>query len=191
TGVRAEVTFYKDLFEKVGVKADMLQMGAYKGAAEPFTRNKLSPENRQQLESVLDDFYEQGMVARIAAARTRQKWTPEQVKKLIDRGPFSAKQAVKEGLIDGLAYGDGVEGALKKLLDAASVKVAKEYGKAKAEELDLSSPLAIFKLLKPSTPRLSWGPKVAVIYAVGGIVTGKSGRSPLMGGETVGSTTLV
>src|SRR5262249_44965780 len=34
TGIRAEATFYKDLFEKVGIKADMLQMGAFKGAAE-------------------------------------------------------------------------------------------------------------------------------------------------------------
>ncbi len=36
SGVRAEVTFYKDLFDKLGVKADMLQVGDFKGAAEPF-----------------------------------------------------------------------------------------------------------------------------------------------------------
>src|SRR5262245_49020595 len=54
TGVRAEVALFKDLLDKIGVKADILHMGAFKGAAEPLTRNKLSPENRQQLESIID-----------------------------------------------------------------------------------------------------------------------------------------
>ena len=35
-GLRAEVSFYKDLLDKIGVKADMLQMGDFKSAAEPF-----------------------------------------------------------------------------------------------------------------------------------------------------------
>jgi protease-4 len=190
TGMRAEVLFFKELFDKIGVKADMLQMGAYKGAAEPFTRTKLSPENRRQLESVLDDYYDNSMVARIVKARARQKWTPEAVKKLIDRGPFSARQAVKEGLTDGTTYPEGVKDVLKDLLDAEVVKVVEDYGKEKAKELDLSNPLALLKLLSPSKPRPSKGPKVAVVYAVGAITTGKGGRG-LLAGETVGSTTLV
>src|SRR6266536_1075200 len=67
TGVRAEAIFFKDLFDKIGVKADMLQMGAFKGAAEPFTRNKLSPENRQQLESILNDYFEHEIIGRVIA----------------------------------------------------------------------------------------------------------------------------
>ena len=47
TGIRAEVTFYKELFEKIGVQADMLQMGDSKGAAEPYTRTSMS-ERRPQ-----------------------------------------------------------------------------------------------------------------------------------------------
>jgi protease-4 len=191
TGIRTEVTFYKDLFDKIGVKADMLQMGAFKGAAEPFTRNKLSPENRQQLESILDDYYNNSIVHRIVASRKKGQFTSEKVKKLIDRGPFSAKQAVKEGLVDGLAYPDGVEDVLKHLLDAEKVKVVKDYAKAKAEDIDLSNPFTLMKqLLKPATPKASRGPKVAVIYAVGPISTGKGGRS-LLSGDAVGSTTMV
>ena len=52
SGVRMEVTFYKGLFEKLGIQADMLQVGDYKGAAEPLTRDKMSPEFRKQMESV-------------------------------------------------------------------------------------------------------------------------------------------
>src|SRR5262249_24346796 len=65
TGVRAEVTFFKEMFEKLGIKADMLQMGEAKSAAEPFTRTKLSEASRKQLEGVVDDFYEKGIVERI------------------------------------------------------------------------------------------------------------------------------
>jgi protease-4 len=191
TGVRAEAIFFKDFFDKIGVKADMLQMGAFKGAAEPFTRNKLSPENRQQLESILDDHYDHSLVARIVAGRKKQHFTSEKVKKLIDRGPFTAKQAVQEGLIDGLAYPDGVEAALERLLDADKVKIVKDYAKAKAEDIDLGNPFTLMKqLFKPALPRLSRGPKVAVIYAVGAITTGKGGRG-LLSGEIVGSTTMI
>ncbi|MBI1914246.1 MAG: signal peptide peptidase SppA [Planctomycetes bacterium] len=191
TGIRVEAIFFKDLFDKIGVKADMLQMGAFKGAAEPFTRNKLSPENRQQLESILDDHYDHDIVGRIVASRKKNPFTSEKVKKLIDRGPFTAKQAVKEGLIDGLAYPDGVEAALQRLLDANKVKVVKDYAKAKAEDIDLGNPFTLLRqLLKPSLPKLSRGPKVAVIYAVGAITTGKGGRG-LLSGEIVGSTTMV
>jgi protease IV len=190
TGVRAEVTFYKELLDKLGVKADMLQMGAYKGAAEPFTRTKLSPETRQQLGSVINDYYEKGLVERIVAGRKNQKWSAAQVKKLIDRGPYTARQAVKEKLVDGLAYTDGIENALERLLAADKVTVTRDYGKKKADELDLSNPFAIFKLLKPATPKLSKSPKVAVIYAVGTIATGKGGKG-LLSGNVVGSKTMV
>ena len=53
-GLRAEVTFYKGLLDKLGVKADFMQMGDFKGAAEPFLREDMSPENRKQLEAPVD-----------------------------------------------------------------------------------------------------------------------------------------
>ena len=59
SGVRMEITYYKSLFDKLGIKADMLQVGDYKGAAEPMTRDKMSPEFRKQTEVVIDDFYNQ------------------------------------------------------------------------------------------------------------------------------------
>ena len=42
-GVHAEVTFYKGLLDKLGLKFDALQMGKYKGAAEPLTRTEHEP----------------------------------------------------------------------------------------------------------------------------------------------------
>ena len=139
TGVRIEVSFYKDVFEKIGVKADMLHMGDFKGAAEPYTRTSLSEPNRKQLNALLDDFYDHEIVDRIVKARTNKKLTAHDVKKLIDAGPYAARAALKVGLVDRIAYLDGYEEVLKQKYEADSVKVVRDYGKKKEEDLDLAA----------------------------------------------------
>jgi protease-4 len=190
TGLRAEVSFYKDLFEKIGLKADMLQMGDYKSAAEPFTRNSLSEPARKQLTLVLDDRYDHGLVERIVRARPGKHFTAEQVKKLIDEGPYTARAALKAGLVDRVAYGADFRKQLKKQLEADTFKIVKDYGKKKSEEVDFSNPFAILKLLAPPKSKSSKNPKIAVIYAVGVITSGKS-EEGLMGADTVGSATMI
>lgn len=190
TGMRIEVSFYKDLFEKIGVQADMLQMGDFKGAAEPYTRTSLSEANRKQLTSVLDDRFDHGLVGRIAEARKKQGLTPAKVKKLIDGGPYSATAAKKAGLIDHVNYFEDFQKKIEKGLKADNVKLVKNYAQKKADEIDFSSPFAILKLLSPPKPTTSNKPKIAVIYATGAIMTGKGGSS-LMGGDVVGSDTMI
>ena len=73
-----------------------------KSAAEPFTRTSMSEPARRQLTAVLDDYFDKSIVERIAKARSRHKFTPEKVKKLIDQGPYSARAALPAGLIDQL-----------------------------------------------------------------------------------------
>src|SRR5207249_1969773 len=69
-------------------------------------------------------------------------------------------------------------------------RIVRHYAKHKPDDLDLSNPFAIFKLLAPPKPKVSKKPKVAVIYAVGEIVTGR-GSVGLMAESVVGSTTMV
>ena len=189
TGVSMQVTFYKGLFEKVGIKADMLQMGAFKGAAEPYTRDSLSDENRKQMSSVLDDYFEKDVVDRIVKGRAARKLTAEQVKKMIDEGPYAAREAHKVALLDRLTYLDDYADALK--LQNECGKLVRDYGKTKDEEIDLFGMLRkmIFGGAK-SAVSSSRQNKIAVIYVTGAITTGKSGAS-FMGGETAGSDTLV
>jgi protease-4 len=191
TGLRAEVTFYKDLLDKLGVKADMLQMGSFKGAAEPFTRSSMSKEFRSQYEKVLDNYYEKELVAQIVESRAdHKKLTADEVKKLIDEGPYGARAAAKAGLIDRVAYLDELPQDLKGDLKANRVKFERNYEQAKGEELNLSSPLDILKMLNPVKAIGSGKPKVAVVHASGVIVTGKSGES-FLEGEVIGSTTMI
>ena len=189
-GVRLEMSFYKGLFQKLGVKADFIQMGDFKGAAEPYTRDSLSEPNRKQLTSILDDFYEKEMVARIVAARPARKFTAAGVKKLIDNGPYSAREANRKGLVDRLAYYDDYPDLIKKQIKADSVKVVKDYAKKKEPDLDVLSLYKKLLLGSGSSFFKSKKPRVAVIYATGPIMTGKSGSS-LLGGGYIGSDTLV
>jgi protease-4 len=190
-GIRAEVTFYKDFFEKIHLQADFLQMGDYKGAAEPYMRSSMSPQFRKQLETVIDDFYEKSMVEAVVKSRPDKNWTADQVKKWIDEGAFTAKRAKEIGLIDTIAYEDEFEDQAKADSKVDGIKVTRNYAKEKADDIDLSNPFAIFKLLSPPKTKSSKKAKVAVIYAVGEIVSGR-GSVSLMGGESVvGSTTMI
>ncbi len=188
-GLRASVTFYKGALDKLKIKAEVLKVGAYKGAVEPFVREDLSKENREQIESMLDDHFEHDLIDAIVAARPAKQWTSDAVRKLIDGGPYTAKKAAAVGLIDRVAYSDSFVEFMKSDSKIESAQLARNYGQPKKEDLDLG-PLGLLKLLSPSKPKESKAPKVAVIYAVGGIETGKGGINPLTG-DSVGSTTMV
>ena len=58
-GLRAEVSFYKNLFDMLDVKPDILRVGEYKSAAEPYTRTEMSEPFREEMGAILDDYFRQ------------------------------------------------------------------------------------------------------------------------------------
>ncbi len=189
-GVRAELTYYKGLFEKVGIQADFIQIGAYKGAEESYTRANMSPEFRKQFESVIDDYYEQ-MTATIAQAR---KLDPKKVKELLDQGLFSPSEAKKAGLIDRVGYEEELRSSLASHLKVDEVTLVPNYGKPDLDT-DFSGLSGMMKMMEmmmggDKTKKPSKNRKIAVVYAVGVIMSGESSSS-LFGGSTVGSDTIV
>jgi protease-4 len=190
-GIRAEMTFYKDFFEKIHLQADFLQMGDYKGASEPFMRSGMSPQFRKQLETVINDFFEKSLVDALVTSRPEKKWSAEQVKKWIDEGAFTAKRAQDLGLIDRIAYEEEFTDSIKSESGGDDAKLVRNYAKEKPEDVDLSNPFAIFKLLSPSKPKASKKPKVAVIYAVGEIVNGRGAVGPFGGESVTASVTTI
>jgi protease-4 len=190
-GVRAEMTFYKGLLDKLGLQFDSLQQGKYKGAAEPFTRSKMSEPLRESMEAVVGDIYET-VVQAIAKDRNLPDY---QVKSLIDQGLFTAAAAHKAGLVDQLAYGDQIEDLLRKKVSADHVSVITNY-KKKEVQTEFSGLGGMVKLMElmfgggKQTERSTAQKKIALVYAVGAIVEGKGTTSPF-DDEVVGSTPLV
>lgn len=189
-GIHAELMFFKKLFNKLGVEADILQVGDYKGAAEPYTREKMSEPFREQLESVLDDYYQQ-MIEQIAESRDLSKRT---VKELIDEGLFSAEEAKEEGLIDVVAYEDEWQEELLKDSKYKKIEWLADYGKEKVDT-DFSGMAGFVRLMEllsggKSASKSSAKKKIAVVYGVGAIMSGKSGGS-MFGENYMGSDTMV
>ena len=116
-GLRLEAPYLKGTLDKLGVKMDVIHAGKYKDAGDVFTRTSMSPETREVLNQVLDQYY--GDLAGTIA--TGRKKTPEQVKAMIDQGPFSAQTALSDGLVDKLAYSDEVSEDLKRRLGNRSL----------------------------------------------------------------------
>ncbi|HWR84249.1 MAG TPA: signal peptide peptidase SppA [Candidatus Deferrimicrobium sp.] len=104
-GLRAELSFYAGTLEKLGAKADLMRIGAYKSAAEMYTEKVATEENRAQINRLLDDLYDQFVTA-IADGR---QISADSVRKIIDGGPYTSEEARRFGLVDGLSYRDELD----------------------------------------------------------------------------------
>jgi len=185
-GIRFEMPFFKDVMDKLGLKGDVVPLGEFKAAGESFSRSKMSEANRKQWEKMADDYYE---ILAESIATSRKGFDAAKAKAAIDTAVFTPKAAIEAGLADTIGYFDDSLAEIKKSLGNEKLATMKDYGKSK-EELDLSNPFALFKLLVPAKEaKLNDKPKVALIYCLGSITTGKS--SVGLTGQSMGSTTVV
>lgn len=190
-GWRAEVPFYKRMFDKIGVTPEFVAIGKYKTAPQIFTTEKMSDEYREVLNELLDAYYNM-TVEKIASGRNVPV---DKVKAWIDNGLFTAGDALRAGLVDELVYESDLE---KKLQDALTPD--KKRGKTtptpqadeKADDAE-AKPNTInnaqYARVEVTAPGLhDKGPKIAVVYAQGSIVTGKSVPPPT--GGMIGSDSM-
>jgi protease IV len=166
TGVATHEVFLKGTLDKLGAQADFEKIGDYKTAPNQLTQTTFTPAHREMSESLTRDMYDQ-LVRGIAESR---KKTIEDVRALIDDGPFLAATAERVGLVDGLAYEDQLDdrGAVSK----NGTVEGESYGRARGR---MSARGAA---------------RIAVIYINGIINSGDSGFDPL-NGEVAGSGRLV
>ena len=168
----------KGLLDKLGVQADFVHVGAYKGAAEPLTRDAPSKEMETTLGAILDRRYDT-MVELIAADR---KLAPDAVKTAIDTGMFAADDAKAAGLVDEVvpfeAFRDGAKGPWTKL----------ELDPGRDEQLGTYLKLARFIGAMP--PERPITDHITVVYAIGNIVDG-DGDGVLGARQEIASHTLV
>lgn len=113
-GVGADLTFYGEALERVGLRAEVVSAGAYKSAGEPFTRAFPSAESRVALSALVHDLHAQ-LVEKIAEGRGV---SPERVLDWMARAPLSSAEAARERMVDGLAYEDQVDDEIAALIGA-------------------------------------------------------------------------
>ena len=109
-GLSAELMFFREALDMVGISPQFSRRSEYKSAAEAMTSTEASAPQREQLNALLDDMNGR-LVERIARGRDK---SPSAVQTLIDQGPFTADEAMSQGLIDGVAYPDELERAIKR-----------------------------------------------------------------------------
>ena len=169
TGISSEIMFFKGLLEKLDIEADMIAMGKFKSGVEPYMRDSMSDAFRESMTSLLDDIYAQ-MLAKIADGR--DKITTDDAAELIDRGPFTAKEAQEAKLVDELHYYDEL---LDKIGEKPDVELSTKDDKKIGKVPDLNSPFGLIQLLSMFTSSQRAKPRpadkqIALIYASGPIL---------------------
>lgn len=170
-GVAAHLFHAKRLLDTVGITADLMQMGRFKGAAEPFTRDEMSPETRESMGALLDDL-EASIVGAIAAGRHLE---PAAVQAAIDAGPHDSASARDAHLVDTLAFDDEARAHAKAAAHAEQIVRVSFRDEAQSFDLD-----AFVKALSGDTPAATTqrSARVALVYLEGEISDseGSSGR---------------
>ena len=178
SGLASEPMFYAGAFEKYGVGVQVTRVGKYKSAVEPFTRTSMSPENRDQIQKLLNDIWS-GLLADIAPSRGT---TAAQLQAIVDREGFIRPEQAKDGqLVDRIAYRDEVYDELKaKTGRAGSKQPFKQIGLADYARLSKDIADVPAKALEAAVSGSGKG-RVAVVYAEGEIVDGE-GDADQVGG---------
>ncbi|MBC8255832.1 MAG: signal peptide peptidase SppA [Candidatus Marinimicrobia bacterium] len=175
-GLRIEIAFLRGLLDTLLIVPEVFRVEfdgkSYKTAADQFLNKKMSSEMEENYGDLLDDFYSI-FVDGISKGRS---WDSKHTKEIIDNGPyFKPQDAISSGLADSIMYPDQFDDYVKSLNDE-KVEIIKW------NDIDRSDDYVH-----------EWAPekkeKIAIIYAVGGIISGKSNPGPAgssqMGDETI------
>ncbi|WP_209388886.1 signal peptide peptidase SppA [Chryseobacterium sp. RR2-3-20] len=154
-GLATEVTFFKNFAEKYGIGIEVIRHGKYKAAVEPFLRNEISPENKEQLSTLLNDIWA-NTSSKIAASR---KMSSEDFKTAVDSlygmiPDLTLKYKLADKLIQKTEYDD----IIRKKLNLS--------------EKDKLNKISLHKYVDSFKDKDSDSEKIAVLYASGSINNG-------------------
>ena len=172
-GLGMEITFFRGLLDTLSIVPEVWRVSPYKTAGDTYLNSTMSDAMRENYSQLLNGVYEE-FVRGISEGKM---WEDEKTRGVIDAGPYMLTADAKEaGLITGTMYPDQFDDYVKKLNDGKVIII-----KPKKENVNPDYQYA-------------WrddkvNDSIAVIYAVGGIVSGKSkpgsSGSKNMGDETI------
>jgi protease IV len=168
-GLSTQQTFLKGALDKYGIGMQIVRVGNYKSAVEPYIRSNYSPENRQQLQALLGDIWGE-FTSTVAKSRKIEK---QEVQSIADNlGVIDANTAKVEKLVDRIAYFDEVETELKQITDVTT-------NEESFRQVDLKTYIdGVVEAEDTATSEQ----KIAILYAEGEIVSGE-GSSDTIGGD--------
>jgi protease-4 len=172
TGLASYEVFLRGTLDRIGAFPDFVRIGAYKTAPNQLTERAFTPAHREMIESLNRDLYDQ-LVRGIAESRGKGA---DEVRRLLDEGPFTPDAARRAGLVDDLAYLDQLDDRVAALKDGATPHEL-------VEESAYQRVSAAAAGIRPQS-------RVAVLYVSGLIVSGRSSYD-VVNGPTAGSDTVV
>jgi len=176
-GFYMTLEFYQGLLEKLDIEPQIVRAGKFKSAVEPFIREDLSPENEAQLMAILDTQNDEFMKA---VAESRGLSADSLKAQASNDAIITATRAFDAGLLDGLLYEDQVRDVIKRRL-----------GVQEDEDLETIS-MESYTRVPASDAGLEVNREgdIAIVYAEGAIMSGKSSQGGPFSGAVLGAETL-
>ncbi len=159
-GLGSTSMYLKGLFDKLGVEFQVVKVGTFKSAVEPYISTQMSEPARAQLDTLFStmwDFMKDGICG------NRKKLSGSEIDSLVNNGLMfsTAEFAAESGFVDEVVYERVMDERLAKLIDVDKKK------------LNFVSPSTLIGQL-PWTDAYSSKNNIAVLYATGEIVDGAS-----------------
>ena len=165
-GPAAVMIYARSFLEKIGVQAEILHMGRYKGAGDMFIRDDMPPEAKESMDAILDDLY----VSLVDATSRRTKGDTNKAKALIDAGPYVSSAATEAGLIDSVGF---LRNARDDIKEAAGVDTVRRMRMVpQQDKLTIREFLDL--LSGDHDEPTAGGERVALVFVTGNIVEAES-----------------
>lgn len=181
-GLASQPMFFAGAFEKFGIGVQVTRVGKYKSAVEPYTRKDMSPENREQIQKLIDDVW-QDLTVTIEGAR---KLAPGELQKIVDtKGFIRAEAALQFKLVDRVVYHDVILAELKQATGRqGSDKPFKQINLKEYARLVSGNGLTPKRASQEKIEVSATGKgRVAIVYAEGEIVDGNGNEEGYVFGE--------
>ncbi|MDE6451564.1 MAG: signal peptide peptidase SppA, partial [Odoribacter sp.] len=161
-GMSSNISFYKETLEKLGIQAEVVKVGKFKSAVEPFIATEMSEANREQVKKYLDSSW-----GTVNKAISQSRHIPEDtINKLTNRFDiYTTKQFKDWGYFDSVVYEDQMIHILK---EKCHLLPAQKLNQVLLTDYQHASVPVPVKYTKE---------KIAVIYAQGEIGTEQSAHS--------------
>lgn len=157
-GLGGTTMFMKGLYDKLGIEFQVVKVGTFKSAVEPYISNQMSEPARAQLDTLFGTMWN---YMKDGICENRKKLTPQKINDLVNGGLMfsSAEEAKNAGMVDELAYERTMDAKLAKLINIDK------------ENLNFVSPETLIGQI-PWTDSYGAKDNIAVLYATGEIIDG-------------------